>query len=76
MVLMMTTPGATFFSTAELVPDPLLGSGTGLLLGAGAGTAGMALLLGDGAAETLDAGWYTATTAPAPSAPAASATAR
>jgi hypothetical protein len=49
--------------------------GAGLLLGNGA--AGTALMLGAGAAEVLpDVGWYTATTVPAPRAPAASATAR
>jgi hypothetical protein len=56
---MMTTPGATFFSTAAslgLVPDPLLGWGIAVLLGPGAGAAGMALLLGAGAAATLDVG--------------------
>jgi hypothetical protein len=56
---MMTTPGETFLITAAaaaLVPDPLLGSGTALLLGAGTGTAGTALLLDCGDAELLAAG--------------------
>jgi hypothetical protein len=55
---MITKPGETFVATAPsagLVPPPLLGSGTALL-GAGAGTAGMALLLGCGDAEVLAAG--------------------
>ena len=78
VVLMMTRLGSTFFRTAAslaLVPGGVLGMiGTGLLLGNGA--AGTALMLGAGAAEALDVGWYSATTVPAPRAPAASATAR
>jgi hypothetical protein len=79
VVLMMTRLGSTFFSTAASladVPGAVLGGGTGLLLGIGtAGAAGAALMLGAGAAEELDVGWYSATTVPAPRAPAASATA-
>src|SRR6266478_2871765 len=78
VVLMMTRPGATLFMMAcspALVLGPLLGSGAALL-GSGAGFS--ALLLGCGAAEPvlLLAGWYSATTEPAPRAPAARATSR
>jgi hypothetical protein len=49
---------------------PLLGTGTAVL-GSGTGALGCA----DGAAEEFAAGWYRATTEPAPRAPATSATA-
>jgi hypothetical protein len=83
VVLTMTRLGSTFFRAAAslpLVPGAVLGSGTGLLLGAlgsgAAGAAGAALMLGADAAEVLDVGWYSATTVPAPRAQAATATAR
>jgi hypothetical protein len=74
---MITMPGSTLLTIAcslAFVPGPpLLGTGIALL---GRGVGGAALLLGCGAADVLDAGWYRATTEPAPKAPAASATPR
>src|SRR5579864_2941058 len=79
VVSMITRPGWTLFRIAcSLALDedpPLLGVGAGVNGVTGVcGT--MALLLGCGVAELLDAGWYRATTVPAPRAPAATATAR
>src|SRR5271163_81503 len=76
VVLMMTRPGVTLFTMAcspALVLGLPLGCGTAPL-GCGAGFS--APLLGDADAdgEELDAGWYSATTEPAPRAPAARAT--
>src|SRR5215469_6536944 len=68
-VLMITTPCATLL---RLPCAPLLGVGTAVL-GSGAGTAPP--LPGEGDVVEFDAGWYRATTEPAPRAHAASATA-
>src|SRR6516165_1510439 len=73
VVSMITRPGRTLFTIAcslEPAPEPpRLGVGT-----EEGGASG--LLLGCGVAELLDAGWYKATTEPAPRAPATTATAR
>src|SRR5690242_131466 len=78
-VLMITRPGRTFATTPaepELVPlPPLPGCGTALL-GSGCGAWACGLFPACGAAVLLLAGWYRATTRPAPSAPASSATIR
>jgi hypothetical protein len=68
-VLMITTPCATLL---RLPCTPLPGAGTAVL---GSGAGANALPLGAGDAEEFAAGWYRATTEPAPRAPAASATA-
>jgi len=78
-VLMMTRPGATLFTMAcspALVLGPLLGCCGIAPLGSGLGFSAPLLGCGDAEAELLEAGWYSATTEPAPRAPAARATSR
>src|SRR5580704_13668309 len=79
VVLMMTRPGATLFTTAcspaLVLGLLLLGSGTALL-GGGEGVSAPLLGCGDATLVLLLAGWYSATTEPAPRAPAARATSR
>ena len=73
VVLMMTMPCPTLLMLPVAVPvPPLLGTGTAVL---GSGTGALALGCADGTAEEFAAGWYRATTEPAPRAPATSATA-
>src|ERR1700742_2288344 len=72
-VLMMTRPGVTLLTmdcTFALPVLPLLGCGTAEL---GRGAGALADACGEAEALLL-AGWYSATTEPAPRAPAASAT--
>jgi len=78
VVLMMTRPGATLFTMAcspAVVLGLLLGCGSAML---GCGTGFSAPLVGcaDADGAVLEAGWYSATTEPAPRAPAARATSR